>query len=315
MQASQQRDSEELLKAIQLEHKKKVEGLVVELEKVSLQQAGQLKEIAELRQQARATWERREKELTDKQEREMRVAIEEHARQAERCRSEVTSAKQEMEREMKGVIERHRTELEAIKSSLMGEEKERAAAEMQRWVERERDLQEKMKLKEQSLAQRVADLSEELRTAKDQLAVARQRITEMEEQLEVGQSEVHRLCGEREGEHQERERLREQVASLQNRVNRAEEEGRKWREKLSEKEGKIPCVQTVTLTHVGRSIEFHYNRCCYEAGGKSQTGSVRAGVSAVRAAEEVRGGGEGEGDTSHAAPLLHPATLTLTLLH
>ena len=224
---------------MQLEHRQKVESLVAEVEKVSLQQAAQLKEVVQLREQAKATLERREKELVDKHEREMKAAAEEGARQAERCSLEVASAKKEMEREMEGLIDRHRTELEAMKTSLMGKEKEREAAEMQRWVERERALQEQMRLKEQSLAQRVSDLSEELRTAKDQLAVARQGMVEMEEQVEMAQSGVHGLHGELEEACREREGLREQVASLQDRVKRAEEEGKRWREKLSEKEGKI----------------------------------------------------------------------------
>lgn len=207
-----------------------MENLTRELEKVSTNQARRMKEVEELRELAKAALEQRERELIDRHKKDM----EEQTRHIERCHSQASLAKAEMEGEVARLKERHRAELEAMKSSLMCEEKERGAAEIQRWQEKERNLQDQLREKEQSLAQKMSEFSDELRTARDQLAVTRQRVTELSQQLEAGQSELCGLHTQLDKECQEREKLREQVGALQ---ARREEEEKRWRGKLSEKEG------------------------------------------------------------------------------
>lgn len=207
-----------------------MENLTRELEKVNSDQTRQVKEVLELREQVRTTLEQRERELTERH----RMELEEQTRHIEKCQSEVSLAKIEMEREVTRLKERHTAELEAMKLSLMSEEKERGAAEIQKWQEKEKSLQDQLREKEESLAQRVSDFSEELRTARDELALARQRATESSEQLEVTQSELCGLHSQLDKGCNEREQLREQVRALQ---TRKDEEGKRWRDKLSEKEG------------------------------------------------------------------------------
>ena len=221
---------------MQQEHRERVASLTRELERVSSEQAGHIKDIAQLREQVKAKLEQREKELTSRHEREMRAAVEEGKKDVERCKTEAAMAKIAMEREMDGLKERHRAEMETLRRSLRGEEEEKGATEARRWEEKERELREELKQQEQSLARRVSGLSEELRTARDQLAVERQRITEMSGELEAGQSESRGLRGQLEEARRERDRQREKVESLQASLQTTEEEERSWREKLAGQE-------------------------------------------------------------------------------
>ena len=221
---------------MQQEHRERVASLTRELERVSSEQAGHIKDIVQLREQVKAKLEQREKELTSRHEREMRAAVEEGRKDVERCKTEAAMAKIAMEREMDGLKERHRAEMETLRHSLRGEEEEKGAAEARRWEEKERELREELKQQEQSLARRVSGLSEELRTARDQLAVERQRITEMSGELEAGQSESRGLWGQLEEARRERDRQREKVESLQASLQTTEEEERSWREKLAGQE-------------------------------------------------------------------------------
>ena len=218
---------------VQQEHKEKVEGLVRELEQVSLQQTTQLRDIEQLREQTKTTVELREKELIEHHEGEMQAAEEKRKIQVENCHLE---AEIELKREIEKLKKKHNTEVEAMRLSLRGEEEERGAVEVQRWQEREKALQEQLKLQEQSLAQRVSGLSEELRNARDQLAVARQRATEMSDQFETAQREVCALHDQLKVGQREREELVEQLESLQ---TSAENERKKQREKLSELRDKL----------------------------------------------------------------------------
>lgn len=246
------------MKSLQQEHRQKVESLTRELEKVNGDQTRQIKEVLELREQFRTALEQREKELTERHRRE----LEEQTRHVEKCQSEVSLTKMEMERKVARLQERHAAELEAIKLSLMSEEKEREAAEIQRWQEKERSLQDQLREKEESLAQRVSDFSEELRTARDELALARQRVTELSEQLEVGQRELCGLHNQLDKGRNEREQLIEKVRALH---TRKEEEEKRWRDKLSEKEGENRHTK-------GRQPQYdslYFNRTICEDGGKA----------------------------------------------
>ena len=211
-------------------------GLVKELEQVSLKQAEQLKEIAHLRDEAKTTMEQKERELTDKHRRDMRESEQKWRNEIDEYCLEAASVKTELEKEVVKLKEKHRCELESLRLSL---EEERGVVESQKWEERERILQEQMKLKEQSLAERVSGLSDELRTTRDQLVVYRHKVNEVTEQLKNAQSDMcEELQCQLEEAHKEKDRLVNKLTSLQASLGTAEEDGRMLREQLSEKEGK-----------------------------------------------------------------------------
>lgn len=244
MQASQEREREELVSALQREHTEKVEGLVRELEQVSAQQARQLRDITQLKDQARTAWQKRERELTNKHERELRAVEDDKRAQIEKA---CVETRNEMEKKVECIRERHRAELEAMQILLRKEKEKKEVADIHRWEERERALTEQLQLKEKSLSERVSMLSEEARTAKDQLAVARQTVTRMSRQLEKAEGEVGELKGQLKVGHKKREGLEEQLASLQASMEAMKEEESLLRELLSEKEGKI----LYNIIHVG----------------------------------------------------------------
>lgn len=224
------------MNSVQQEHKQKMAGLVKELEQVSLKQAEQLKEIAHLRDEAKTTMEQKERELTDKHRRDMRESEQKWRNEIDEYCLEAASVKTELEKEVVKLKEKHRCELESLRLSL---EEERGVVESQKWEERERILQEQMKLKEQSLAERVSGLSDELRTTRDQLVVYRHKVNEVTEQLKNAQSDMcEELQCQLEEAHKEKDRLVNKLTSLQASLGTAEEDGRMLREQLSEKEGK-----------------------------------------------------------------------------
>lgn len=232
--ASHKREVEKLLKSVQEENKQKVADLVKELEEVSVQQAKQLENIQHLRADAKSSREKRERELTENHKREMGEVEESWRREVERCCAETALVKTEAERVVEELRKRHRTELDALRQVL---EEERGAAESRRWEERERTLRDELKAREEDLAGRASGLSQELRTVKDHLMVARQQVAEVTEKMETSRGEVCGLQSQLKAAQTERERLREQLELLQMKSKSAEREGEELKRIISEKDG------------------------------------------------------------------------------
>ena len=208
-------------------------SLVKELEQVSLKQAEQLKDIAHLRNEAKTAMNKKERELIDKHRNDMAEAEQKWTKQIDEYCSKAALVKLEMEKEIVKLKEKHKCELEALRSSV-----EEEARESQKWEQRERTVQEQMKLKEQSLAERVSGLSDELRTVKDQLVLSRQKINQVTEQLGTAQNDTSEVQRQLEEAHKEKDELVSKLTSLQVRLDTAEKNEKMLREQLSENEGK-----------------------------------------------------------------------------
>ena len=302
---SRKKEVEELVETVKKEHQQKVACLARDLEQVSLQQSKQLEEIAHLRSETRLNWEEKERELCERHEREMRAAEETRREEIERWTSELALVKTENERVVGEMTERHRAELEAARLTV---QEKVGAEEGRRWREMERRLREEMGVREEELAQRASCLSEELRSVRDQLMLARQRESEATQQLEVSQSEVCGLRGRLEEGEREIERLREELVLLRTRAEVAENEREQWREKLSEREGWAmkPFLQ---------EPHIFSNRGVSQTGGRAEGGRSSNSVSTVSSPGEVERAGEREGSTHNAAPLFNEGTVQFSLLH
>ena len=294
-----------MLESVQQEHKEKVGSLVRELQQVSLQQTKQLKVIEDIRTETRSSRERRERELTERHEREMSAAEVSWGEKVKSCQAELALAGSETERKMREIRERHRAELEALRVSL---EEEKGASESRRWEEREGALRQEMRVREEDLAKRASGLSEELRTVRDQLMLARQRVVEVTEEMETSRGEVCSLRGQLEERQTETERLGQQLDLLQARAESAEEDTEKLVKTLSERDGE-------TCKFVFQLTVHSPHRAGSQTGGRTQTDSGRAPLSTGGSAGETQRTGEREGGPGHPTPVLTAGTDSLPLLH
>ena len=249
--ASHKREVETLLTSVREEHKQKITGFVKELEEVSLQQNKQVETIQHLRAEAKSSCEKRERELTEIHERKLSATEVSWRREVERCSAEAVQAKSEAEKVVGELRERHRAELEAVRLSL---EKERGAAEGKRLEERERTLREEIRVREEDLVQRASGLSGELRTAKDQLMLARQQVVEMTEKTERASGEVCYLQSQLEVVQTEKEKLREKLELLRTRAESAEKEVEELKARISEKDGETETCTTQVTAHLSTEL-------------------------------------------------------------
>lgn len=246
LQELYKKEVEERVRTLQKEHEDTMSAMVKDLDRMRSEQAGQLQDVMRLREQLKLKAEHRVRELTEEHETDMRQKEGEWMEEVEKWKSEVSSTKLTLQTELDRLRQSHQTELEAVRAAMekkvehlkekyqadletiqlsMTVEQKKGSVEKERW-------ENQSKQREESLTQQVSNLTKELRTSKDQLALAQQRITELGREI----SESSSLRSQLDQECERSDELRREIQSLRDCVETSTQEEKRWKKKFTEKD-------------------------------------------------------------------------------
>lgn len=206
LQETYKKTVEERVVALKAQHSDKLQSLTRQLELLRIDQAQQLKELSQFRaefsknssKQIEESKSRHRNEMHDLRETLIHGFAQERSLLEEKHREEVTCLKAELEEEMRD---------RQIASSKVSDEM--VVAERRVWEEREGTLRRECSQKEEQLNHQLSMLSNDLRLARDNLALSEKKVADLLSQFEdneAGSADIRGRLGESEG----------RVESLQN---------------------------------------------------------------------------------------------------
>ena len=157
------------------------------------------------------------KELTDllaATREQMKVLEAKHKTEAANNREEISLLKASHKEEFESLEQQHQSVLQKLESGLHRTQNELLVMEREKWEQEQRTLQSKFSEKEEALNKVASKLSNELRTSSDKLALAEQKIKDLEADLEAGKRSSNNFEVRISGAQEEVDKLKEENCSL-----------------------------------------------------------------------------------------------------
>ncbi len=216
----------ERLGELQTEHTQQVNKLTAELQRLKGEQSRQVKEVSELKDRfARKTGEQ-VKSLKDKHEREIQELARNGEMERQKHQKDLSSLRGQHQNDQERLRREHKLELDGEREKLRQIQNKLVSEEAEKRQEVERSLRQEFTEREESLKQQVSDLSSELRATKDKLALAEQRVREMELYCQEDKEDSNSLKDKLQAAVEEREQLRSTIRTLESEVEIAREQYR-----------------------------------------------------------------------------------------
>ena len=180
MQVSYHNEVEEKLQSLKAEHVHKVQSLTRELEKFKYDQAQQLREVSQLKDVFTKTSSEQIKELKQQHDRELRRVRDQAENERELLKTELDSQAMSHERELKRTRQEYEAKLRTVEENLSNVQGHLLSEERKKREEEMRAMQDDYSQREEQLKNQISVLTKDLRSSKDKLALAEQRIKELE---------------------------------------------------------------------------------------------------------------------------------------
>ncbi len=200
-----------------------MQSLITQLEKFRSEQTKQLKQIGDLRTKMLKQASEEMKVLRLQHEEELAKVRQDGQLLTQTLNNEISSLKSQHAAEIDSLTKKFQSQLDAQSKSLTSAQKDLISHERQAYEEKERHLNATCIEKEELLKQQISNLSKELRTSNDKLALAEQRIRDMEAHFEESRAGSGTLKALLEKSEADIECLRGTVNSLQTDLDIARE--------------------------------------------------------------------------------------------
>ena len=263
---------EDQLSALKSQHTTKVQSLVTELEKFQSEQEKQLKQVNDLRSRLSKKAAEDIKALKFTHEEEIGKVRLDCEQQIQLLKNDISVLKSEHVKEIDLMTKRFQSELEAQSKSLTSAQRDLLSQERQAWEEKEKQMTADFLEKEEQLKQQISSLSKELRASNDKLALAEQRIRDLEVRCDENQAGSGTLRAMLEKSEADIECLRGSVSNLQTDLDIAKEKYRQQTAELQAMSGEYPlsahllrtAFVKLPLYYKSKTKYFHTNSyCCY----------------------------------------------------
>lgn len=223
-QVSYRKEVEERLGELKAEHTQQVSKLATELQRLKGDQTKQVRQVCELREGFARKAEEQVKSLRSKHEKELNELMTSARIEQQKLEEELKSLRADHNKELEHLRQTHKLELEGEKERLGQAQSELISAEAERRRKMEQSLDQKLAEREEDLKQQVSKLSSELRASKDKLALAEQRVHEIEVHCQDSKEDSSSLKDKLQAALGEAEELRTSVGALENELEIAREQ-------------------------------------------------------------------------------------------
>ncbi len=200
-----------------------MQSLITQLEKFRSEQTKQLKQIGDLRTKMLKQASEEMKVLRLQHEEELAKVRQDGQLLTQTLNNEISSLKSQHAAEIDSLTKKFQSQLDAQSKSLTSAQKDLISHERQAYEEKERHLNATCIEKEELLKQQISNLSKELRTSNDKLALAEQRIRDVEAHFKESRAGSGTLKALLEKSEADIECLRGTVNSLQTDLDIARE--------------------------------------------------------------------------------------------
>ena len=153
-------------------------------------------------------------------------------KEVQKLEAEVASLMVSHRKEQAVLKQQYHLELEAQKQNLTATQRELLETETRKWEEKIESLQGQFLEREEQLKQQISTLSNDLRTARDKLALSEQRLKEVESHYEENKVDSSGLEEKLVGALREVEELRGRVSSLHGDLDMAKEQYRQQTQEM-----------------------------------------------------------------------------------
>ncbi len=233
-QVSYRKEVDERLGILKAEHIQQVKKLAGELQRLKGEQSKQIREVSELRNGFSRKAEEQVKTLTSKHQRQLDEIAEKEKTDRQKLEKQLDSLKAQQQRELERLRQQHKLKLDGERERLLGAQGEIISVEKGKHQDMEHTLRKEFTEREEGLKQQVSTLSNELRVTKDRLALAEQRVREMELHYQEDKEGSSSLKEKLEAALGESEDLRRVTGSLETELEIAREQ---YRQQSGEMQG------------------------------------------------------------------------------
>ena len=224
----------EQLTTLKSQHTTKVQSLVKDLERFRGEQTKQLKEINDLRESYSRKSGQQLKSLKLQHEEELAKLKHHSEQEIQQLQRDIASTRTDHTKEIESLNKKIQSQLEAQRETLTSTQNDLLSKERKEWEEKEKSLKAIHLEKEEHLKQQISMLSKDLRDSSDKLALAEQRVRDLESSCDenvAGTGTLKALLEKSEGDI---ERLRATVGTLHTELDISKE---KYKQQAAELRG------------------------------------------------------------------------------
>lgn len=220
-----------------------MQSLTRELEKFKSDQAQQLREVSRLKDAFTKTSSEQMKELKLQHKRELEDARERSKRESEALMAELDSQAVSHTKELQRVRQEYEGKLSTLEEKSNRVQSELLSDVRRKWEDHAKVLQDEHSQREEQLKNQISTLTDNLRSSKDRLALAEQRIKEMETSFEENMADSSGLRAQLRGAEQKANDLQSSLSSLSTELDIAKEQYRQQSKEMQQMSGElVTCI-------------------------------------------------------------------------
>lgn len=235
---SYRKEVEDKLQNVQSEHVQKVRSLTGELEKFKSDQTRQLKEVSQLKELFAKTSSKQMKELKQQHEKEMKEAREQATKLNESLKAELSSESATHAKELEKLRQQYERQQAHLEENFAKSRSALLAEERKKWEERVGTMTDEHAQKEEQLKDQMSLLTKELRSSKDKLALAEQKIKELMTTFEETKVDSSGLQDQLRESEDKVGALQSTLASLRTELDIARDQYKQQSKEMQSKSGK-----------------------------------------------------------------------------